>query len=108
MFLCARHGHASVRLATDVCHGAETQHPNVPVPSLWQIKCVCENCGMEHVIYVYKQQDWESILRGISHWNPGVTCGSHKLVWGRDLMSGREIPNDPNVHAAFEYARGNQ
>jgi hypothetical protein len=41
-------------------------------------------------------------------WHKDETCGSHELVWGHDLMSGKEIPNDPDVHAAFEYARGNQ
>jgi hypothetical protein len=109
-FLCVRHGRACVRLAAHVSRGVEAQHPGLPVPSLWRIKCVCghEDCGMEHVIYVYKQQDWESILRGISQWNPEITCGSHRLIWDRDLMRGEEIPNDPGVDAVFESARGNQ
>ncbi len=109
-FLCIRHGHASVRQAKDVGPALEAQSSNLPIPSLWEIECVCghENCGMEHIIYVYKQQDWESILRGISHWNPEVTCGSHRLIWKQNLMSGKEIPNDPAFCYAPESARGEQ
>lgn len=98
-FLCIRHGHTSVRLAADVRHGVEAQDPHLPIPPLWRIECVCghENCGREHAIYVYKQPDWESILRGISFWNPEIPCGSHKLVWRPDLMHHEVFAHDSPV-----------
>jgi hypothetical protein len=108
-FLCIRHGRASVRLAADVRWGVEAQDPRLPIPPLWRIECVCghENCGREHVIYVYKQSDWGSISRGILLWNPEIPCGSHKLVWREDVMRGEEISHDPGVERVPESPRGN-
>ncbi|PYV72896.1 MAG: hypothetical protein DMG96_24780 [Acidobacteria bacterium] len=88
VFLCLKHGLAFSCSAQDIGLEAYMQAQDEPIPPFWKIEYECgrDNCGMPHTIWTGGISDFSKIVNRILRTNPIVSCGSHNVVWKKELM----------------------
>jgi len=103
-FLCLRHGRSFVRPVNSIHLDAEMLDPHQPPSPMWRIECECghKHCGRLHAIYIGRMPDWPTIVLRILRSNPSILCGSHDLVWQRELMHGFPTEDDLPSELPFE------